>query len=162
MKFDTRPDLVGLLLVFLWWSAPAMAWEGTVTKVLDGDSFRVRKGDELVTLRLYGIDCPEYGQAQWREAKEAARDMVQGKKVNVKPIEMDRYGRVVALVDYRGQQVNSELVRHGMAWVYPHYCKAQPLCRALEELEQGARSQQLGIWKEYRPVPPWVWKHSNR
>lgn len=162
MKLDKQRALLGCLLALLVWSAPATAWEGTVSRVLDGDSLRVRQGGELVTVRLYGIDCPEYGQAQWREAKEADRDMIQGKKVGVTQLDIDRYGRVVALVDYRGRQVNAELVRRGMAWVYPHYCKAQPLCRTLEELEQQARDQRLGIWNERSPVPPWVWKHGKQ
>lgn len=162
MKLDRLRTLLGWLLVLLLWSAPATAWEGAVTWVVDGDSLQVRHGDELVTVRLYGIDCPEYGQAQWREAKEAARAMIQNKKVGVTPVDMDRYGRVVALVDYRGRLVNSELVRRGMAWVYTHYCKAQPLCHTLEALEQQARDQRLGIWKERSPMPPWVWKHGKQ
>lgn len=162
MKLGNKRALLGCLLALLLWNAPATAWEGTVTKVLDGDSLRVRQGDELVTVRLYGIDCPEYGQPQWREAKDAASNIMQGKRVGVTPIDMDRYGRVVALVDCRGGQVNSELVRRGMAWVYPHYCTAQPFCRTLEELEQQARDQRLGIWKDRRPVPPWVWKHGKQ
>jgi micrococcal nuclease len=151
-----------VLLFLLLWTSSAIAWEGTVTQVLDGDSLRVNQGCQIVTIRLYGIDTPEYGQAFWQEAKETTRDLVQGKHVTVEPLDTDRYGRVVALVGVRGRSVNGELVRLGMAWVYPHYCKAQPLCRSLEELERAARAQKLGIWKDSRPVPPWVWKHSKQ
>ena len=139
-----------------------MAWEGTVTRVLDGDSLRINQGGQIVTVRLYGIDSPEYGQPLWRVAKDAASHLVQGKNVTVEPFDTDRYGRIVALVGVRGRSVNGELIRLGMAWVYPHYCKAQPLCRNLEELEQAARVRKLGIWKDRNPVPPWVWKHSKR
>ncbi|WP_319588704.1 thermonuclease family protein [uncultured Desulfobulbus sp.] len=151
-----------ILLFFLLWASPAIAWEGTVTRVLDGDSLRVNQGGQIVTIRLYGIDSPEYGQAFWRTAKDATSHLVQGKIVTVEPFDTDRYGRIVALVGVRGRSVNGELVRLGMAWVYPHYCKAQPLCRNLEELEQVARVQELGIWKDRNPVPPWVWKHSKQ
>jgi len=148
-------------MVFVFWGVPATAWEGTVTRVLDGDSIRVRQGEQLVTIRLYGVDSPEYGQACWQEAKDGTSDLVQGKMVTVEPVEMDQYGRIVALVGVRGLSVNGELVRRGLAWVYPHYCKAQPLCRGLEELEQAARTGKRGIWRERRPVPPWVWKHGK-
>jgi micrococcal nuclease len=147
------------IVLSLFAAIPVMAWEGTVTRVLDGDSIRIRLGNELVTIRLYGIDSPEYGQAFWREAKEATTTLLLGKKVMVEPLETDRFGRVVALVQVRGILANSELVRRGLAWVFPHYCKAQPFCRELENLEQGARSQKLGLWREQQPMPPWVWKH---
>jgi len=151
-----------ILLVFFLGSSPAIAWEGTVTRVLDGDSLRVNQGGQIVTVRLYGIDSPEYGQPFWRAAKDATSYLVQGKNVTIEPFDTDRYGRIVALVGVRGRSVNGELVRLGMAWVYPHYCKAQPLCLNLEELEQAARAQELGIWKDRNPVPPWVWKHSKQ
>jgi len=146
--------------LFLW-AASAFAWEGTVARVLDGDSFRVRQGGQLVTIRLYGIDCPEYGQAAWREAKEGVSDLIEGKKVTVEPMDTDQYGRVVALVGIRGRSVNGELVRRGLAWVYPRYCKAQPLCRGLDELEEAARTERLGIWRDRQSVPPWVWKRGK-
>jgi endonuclease YncB( thermonuclease family) len=151
-----------ILLVFLLWTSPAIAWEGTVTRVLDGDSLRVNQSGQIVTVRLYGIDSPEFGQAFWRAAKDATSHLVQGKKVTVEPFDTDRYGRIVAQVGVRGRSVNGELIRLGMAWVYPRYCKAQPFCRNLEKLEQAARVQKLGIWKDRNPMPPWVWKHSKR
>jgi micrococcal nuclease len=149
-------------LLIVLWAAPATAWEGTVTRVLDGDSIRAKRGEQIVTIRLYGIDCPEYGQAFWREAKDVTSGLVQGKNITVEPLDTDRYGRVVALVGSRGRSVNEELVRRGMAWVHPYYCKAQPLCRSLEELEQAARARKFGLWQDSRPVPPWVWKHSEK
>ncbi|WP_310598964.1 thermonuclease family protein [Desulfobulbus sp.] len=141
--------------------ARAEVWEGVVTRVLDGDSFRIKRENQLVTIRLYGIDSPEYGQACWREAKEGATTLLLGKKVRVESMATDRYGRTVALVDFRGQLVNAELVGRGLAWVYRHYCTAQPLCKRLDALEEVARDGRLGIWREGRPVPPWVWKRDK-
>ena len=150
------------ILLLVLWAAPAIGWEGTVVRVLDGDSLRVRQGGRIVTIRLYGIDCPEYGQKFWREAKATASDLVRGKNVTVEPLDTDRYGRIVAVVGSRDRSVNKELVRRGMAWVYPRYCKAQPLCRGFEEMEKAARARKLGLWRDGRPVPPWVWKHGKR
>jgi micrococcal nuclease len=158
-----RKTNILFFFLLLLWTSPAIAWEGTVIRVLDGDSIRIRQGEEIVTVRLYGIDSPEYRQAFWRKAKDATNDLlVQGERVTVEPLDIDRYGRIVALVGSRGRSVNEELVRRGMTWVYPHYCKAQPLCRNLGELEQTARKQKLGLWRDRSPVPPWVWKHGRQ
>lgn len=149
----------GLMVCVAPGKTAAEVWEGVVTRVLDGDSFRIRRGQQLVTIRLYGIDSPEYGQACWREAKDGAAALLLRKQVNVEPVTTDRYGRIVALVGFRGQLINAEMVGRGLAWVYRHYCTAQPVCRRLESLEEIARSERRGIWREQRPVPPWVWKH---
>lgn len=140
----------------------AMAWEGTATRVLDGDTILVRIEGGTVTIRLYGIDCPEYGQPYWQEAKGAIQNMVLGKKVRIESMDTDQYGRTVGLVGVRGGLVNAELVRQGMAWVYTHYCTQQPLCRSLHEIEDAARMNGVGLWRDRKPTPPWVWKHSRR
>jgi endonuclease YncB( thermonuclease family) len=140
----------------------AFAWEGTATRILDGDTILVRSDGGTVTIRLYGIDCPEYGQPYWQEAKEAVQDMVLGKRVRIESMDTDQYGRTVALVGVRGGLVNAELVRQGMAWVYTHYCKQPTLCHSLHEIEDAARMNRVGLWRERKPTPPWVWKHSRR
>jgi endonuclease YncB( thermonuclease family) len=140
----------------------AMAWEGAATRVLDGDTILVRNEGGTVTIRLYGIDCPEYGQPYWQEAKGAIQNMVLGKKVRIESMDTDQYGRTVGLVGVRGGLVNAELVRQGMAWVYTHYCTQQPLCRSLNEIEDAARMNGVGLWRDRKPTPPWVWKHSRR
>jgi endonuclease YncB( thermonuclease family) len=156
-----RPFLcigITLLIVFTW-SVPASAWDGRVTKVLDGDSFRVRHGRTITNIRLYGIDTPEYGQTGWQRAKQKTSALVKGARVSIQPMDVDRYGRTVALVSIGGQLLNAELVRGGWAWVYPRYCHAQPLCRQMKILEKDARTYRRGIWQQKHPVPPWVWKH---
>lgn len=151
-----------LVVLLVFWTGTAVAWEGTVHRVQDGDSFQVKRGQATVTVRLYGIDCPEYGQPFGEEAKRAASGMMQGKKVVIEPMDTDQYGRIVAVVLVRGMVVNTELVRRGLAWVYPKFCTSQPFCHRLEEMEQAARAAGVGLWRDRRPVPPWVWKRGRR
>jgi endonuclease YncB( thermonuclease family) len=151
---------IGIFLVAQ--AVSAQTWEGRVTRVLDGDSFRVMQGGTTATIRLYGIDCPEYDQRSGQEAKALTKALVQGKIVSIEPMDTDRYGRIVALVQSRGRLVNGELVRNGLAWVYPRYCLAQPICRDLGHLERDARNQGLELWQEEKPVPPWLWKRRTR
>ena len=149
------------LVIILGWSAPAAARDGVVTRVLDGDSFRVRVGRTTETIRLYGIDCPEYRQSGWQQAKKRTNALVRGHRVGIQPMDVDRYGRTVALVSVDGHLLNAELVRTGWAWVYHRYCHAQPLCRQMETLEREARHNRRGIWQEQHPIPPWVWKRAT-
>ncbi|WP_448875045.1 thermonuclease family protein [Desulfobulbus propionicus] len=150
-----------LMLIMLAWSAWAETGEGVVTHVLDGDSFRVRIGRATTTIRLYGVDCPEYRQAGWRQAKKMTLALVKGRRVAIQAMDVDRYGRTVALVKVDGQLLNAELVRHGWAWVYHRYCHAQPLCRQMNALEKEARLHRRGLWQEKNPVSPWAWKHQT-
>lgn len=126
--------------------------------VLDGDSLRVKKGSRVSEVRLYGIDSPEYGQSCWQEARALTRGLVLGKNVQVTSMDRDHYGRVVALVWHQGQLVNGELVRNGLAWVYPRYCQTQPLCSDMKTLEAAARKQGRGLWREKSPTAPWLWR----
>jgi len=153
---------VGVCIVLQLSGLDVFAWEGTVTRVLDGDSLRVKTRSRVETIRLFGIDCPEHGQAGWAEAKRRATVLMTGKEVSIVPVDVDRYGRTVAVVKRPGLVVNAELVRTGMAWVHPFYCKSEPFCQELEQLERSARQLRLGVWRDERPVPPWKWKQRHR
>jgi endonuclease YncB( thermonuclease family) len=153
------------LLFCLRWLFPvaaANAWQGEAVKVLDGDTVQVKKGRDLVSVRLYGVDCPESRQSFGQQAAEFTRKQVLGKKVQVERVDTDRYGRTVGLVSVGGKMLNRELVRSGYAWLYESYCRKQPLCIELRELEERARKRKAGLWQEKRPMPPWEWRKRNK
>jgi micrococcal nuclease len=52
-----------VFLLFLFSVAPAFSFTGQVVGVLDGDSMEVLHNGKAQRVRLYGIDCPEKGQA---------------------------------------------------------------------------------------------------
>ncbi len=151
-----------LMLFFICLAATAYGWEGRVVKVIDGDSLRVKKGKKTVELRLYGIDCPEWGQDYGNRSKRFAKTLLNNKTVTVEAMDIDRYDRVVALVTVSGKLVNREMVRAGLAWMYPKYCKKQPLCKELKTLENRARKSRKGLWQDKNPVSPWRWKWLKR
>lgn len=138
------------------------AWEGTVIRIIDGDSLIIQKDGETHEIRLYGIDTPEYKQPYSNKAKQLISRLASRQMVSVVEKDVDRYGRIVALVTSRGKLVNRELVREGVAWFYPRYCRSQPLCGELELLEQQARKARRGLWRDNNPVPPWDWKREQR
>ena len=71
----------------------------------------------------------------------------------------DFYGRTIATVILDdGVNLNEELVREGLAWVYPRYCDEEPLCSRWKKLQQDAREAEVGLWAEDDPVKPWEWR----
>jgi endonuclease YncB( thermonuclease family) len=143
-------------------SASAQTWQGEVIKVLDGDTLHVRKGREIIKVRLYGIDCPEKRQSFGPQATQFTQQFILRTKAKVETVDIDRYGRTVGLVSSGRKLLNRELVRAGYAWTYPAYCKKQPLCNELHELQEKARKRKAGLWQERKPLPPWEWRKRNR
>ncbi|PNV85829.1 MAG: nuclease [Desulfobacteraceae bacterium] len=107
-----------ITLVFLL-SLPVhtWAWSGEVVGITEGDTITVLNSKTLkdVKIRLYGIDCPEGGQAFSKRAKQFTSKMVFGKVVEVGAITVDHYGRTVSLVYVEGKGVCDELIRAGLA-----------------------------------------------
>ncbi|MGI6657777.1 MAG: thermonuclease family protein [Desulfobulbus sp.] len=151
--------VVAALLCLHFGVMPAWAWTGKVVKIQDGDSFKVRKGAKIYGVRLYGIDCPEFDQEYGMAAKQRLAAMIPpGTRVVIDVVDVDSYGRVVALVSSGSRLVNAELVRSGAAWVTPRYCRQKSVCRDFRRLEQEARKQRRGLWRSEHPEPPWRWR----
>ncbi len=153
-----------LLSLFFCLFTPALVlgWHGYVVKVLDGDSLIVRKGNRDYEVRLYGIDAPEYGQKYGEEAKRFTKAQTYKKTVTVEPKDVDRYGRIVAVVKSRGTLVNRKLVQDGLAWVYSRYCLDKTLCSAWGKEQKRAKAGARGLWKDKNPLPPWQWREKVR
>lgn len=145
----------------LFLRSPHRGWKGKVVKVLDGDTLHVKKGKKVIKIRLYGVDCPEKRQKFGTEATEFATQLLLGKKVRVETMHTDQYGRTVGVVSVGRKMLNRELVRVGYAWVYPAYCKKQPLCAELSSLEKQAKKKKIGLWRGRKPLPPWEWRHKK-
>ncbi len=154
--------LLGLVFLLSVENLYALTWYGHVIKIIDGDSLLVKREGAIYEIRLYGIDAPEYGQSFSDRAKGFARQQVYRKVVSVKQMDEDKYGRIVALVRGQGKLLNREMVRAGMAWVYPKYCKDKPLCDELKNLEKKARKSKRGLWRVNDPISPWQWKYQKR
>ncbi|MDR2801085.1 MAG: thermonuclease family protein [Desulfovibrio sp.] len=132
---------------------------GVVISVSDGDSFVfLTSGGKRLTVRLYGVDSPEYGQPEGRKAKKFTSDLILFEHVDLNILDTDAYGRSVALVSAEdGRVLNEELVRAGLAWVYRAYCRI-PACARWLVLEQEARRAKIGLWKDEKPVYPANWR----
>jgi micrococcal nuclease len=152
--------LIVLTILLSVFASPALAVEpffGSVKKIIDGDSLLIVSGKKIIEVRLYGVDCPEYNQPFSNEAKALVRKRVYGRKVLVQPAYYDSYKRLVAIVKFGDQTLNSELVRAGLAWVYPNYCRKE-ICKSWAKMENSAKNQKRGMWSTTQPIPPWKWK----
>jgi len=153
-----KPILFVLLVLWACSIEAGERWAGEVVGISDGETIKVMRGGHQVKIRLYGIDCPEKGQAFRRRAKKFTSDLVFRKVVQIDAVDTDRYGRTIAWVYVRGRNVNVELVRAGLAWHYKRYSTDRILVYA--ELE--ARGKRLGLWQERKPVASWEFRRLKR
>lgn len=155
--------LVLLLLLSVTLSAFSTTITGKVISIVGGDGITIldsNKHEHII--RLYGIDCPESGQAFGKSATKYTASLIAQKKVTVKPYDTDRYDHIVGGVMVEGVNVNESLIRAGYAWQYRKYCKAS-FCRDWLQLEREARVSMRGLWNFVDdPVPPWEWRNVHK
>ncbi len=151
-----------LSLLLLTFPCLAWAWSGMVVGVTDGDTIKVMgTHNKQVKIRLYGIDCPEKGQAFGKKAKQFTSKLVYGKVVEVEVMDTDRYGRTVALVAVNKQILNEELLKAGYAWVYYQYCH-EMICHAWADYQFAAKLDKRGLWVDPDPIPPWEFRRQKK
>ena len=114
----------------------------TLTKIVDGDTIRVKIYQEDFPVRLVGIDCFEASKNQ-RSYKQAyenkisvdevvengknSKDFLENlynnsdKKVYLDFLGIDKYGRALGIVWFENQNVNKLLLQNGGCIVYEYY-----------------------------------------
>lgn len=160
-----RIGLLGLLLACVLSVSHALELSGRIVGVIDGDTVDfITDGNELIRVRLAGIDAPERGQPFGSSAKKALSQLVFSKRVLLKGDKRDRYGRVIAKIIINGQDANLQLLRLGYAWHYKRYESEQtPNDRRLYASAQiEAINARNGLWKDSSPVAPWDYRASRR
>jgi endonuclease YncB( thermonuclease family) len=114
--------------------------EGIVIKVYDGDTITVvsklpYNSSPLYkfSVRINGIDCPEIRGSDSNEkecakiAKNRVSDLILNKKVELRNIGTEKYGRVLADVLINGQDIGTLLVNERLALRYDGGKKQKPL-----------------------------------
>jgi len=109
-------------------------------------------------VRLQGIDAPELGQPFGQASKRALSDLVFGKQVTLHTTGTDRYKRTLARVTVGDIEVEAQVIATGHAWHYKQYDHTA----ALDAAERNARAARRGLWADAEPVPPWVWRTTQR
>jgi len=127
--------------------------EGTVVRIVDGDTIHVRLGDLVERVRYIGVNTPELRhptrgeEPGGREAREVNRELVEGRRVRleVDVQSRDRHGRLLAYVWVGDVMINAEIVRLGFAQVMtvPPNVRHQAL---FVKLQRDARAARRGLW----------------
>lgn len=136
-----------------------------VLKVSDGDTINVQKVengklvDEVVKIRMYGIDAPEKTQDYGPESRAALAKIIGNNLVEIEVKNRDRYGRSVAVVYVNGKNVNQEMVRTGNAWWYYEYDKKDT---EMEQLQANAKKNKLGLFSKRGYVEPWIYRKEKK
>ena len=129
--------------------------------VIDGDTIEIQ--DQRI--RLYGIDTPESRQTcrdengqDYRCGQQATRALsnkIGGQTVSCDQRDIDRYGRIVAVCQAGGEDLNGWLVSEGLAVAYTRYSVRYV------PAEIAARFAGRGIWAGDF-MEPEAWRRQNR
>lgn len=132
---------------------------GEVTKVIDGDSFKVKSAEgKEYEVQIEGTDAPELKQPYGKESTEALRKILGDAKVRVTWLKKDNFERPLAQVYVGDLHVNAEMIRTGNAWHFKRYNQSQKLA----ELEIEAKNNKRGLWSTDNPQTPWDYRKENR
>jgi endonuclease YncB( thermonuclease family) len=126
-------------------------------QVKDGDSLKLGARD----IRLFGIDAPESRQmcaradgTPWPCGQVAAArlaELARQGPVRCRPMDNDRYGRLVSICTAGGVDLGGRLVAEGLARAYTRFSDAYV------ELEAEARAAGLGLWQGAAEAP-WAYR----
>lgn len=149
-----------LLLIFLFLGIfiSSQTYHAKVVGVHDGDTVYVL--DSLNVnhkIRIAGIDAPESNQDFGTQAKKFVSDHIFKKIVTIKVNTHDLYGREVSWLYYENKNLSEELLKNGFAWHYAKYDQQ----KYLQDLEDEARKNKIGLWSLPNPVPPSEFRKQN-
>ena len=137
----------------------------TVISTGDGDTLKVQSQEgQAITVRIGCVDSPEYRQGYGPEASQRLKALLpSGKTVDLREIDIDRYGRTVAEIYSEGKSIGLQLVQEGYAVVYDRYIES---CSDTSSQylagEEEARSKRLNFWSQSDPIMPWDFRRGQR
>lgn len=137
---------------------------GRVIRILDGDTIEIIDStDTTYRIRLEGIDAPEKSQAFGTKARQQLATFAFNHDATIEWNEKDLYGRIVGKLLVDGKDIGLEMIRSGLAWHFKRYenNQAETDRIAYAEAEQQSRKEQLGLWSDPNPTPPWTFRHQR-
>jgi micrococcal nuclease len=129
-----------------------------VSRVVDGDTLKIKIGDKEDTIRLIGINTPEsvdprkvvecFGKEASLKMKELAEDKVVLIVKDPTQSERDKYGRLLAYVYLTdGTLINQKMIDYGYAFEYTYNIPYE-FQTEFKESEKNAREKGLGLWNK--------------
>jgi endonuclease YncB( thermonuclease family) len=124
-----------------------------------GDVLVVLRKQEKVTVRLYGVDCPEEGQPFFEEAKTGGHSFLGGEAAEISILSVDNKDLpVVLILNKEKQSLSHYLAAKGLGWWDE---KNAPKDALLRKLSAGAVLKGQGIFSQATPLAPWDYRKSK-
>jgi nuclease domain protein len=141
-------------------------YHGKIIKIHDGDTLHVIDEDGAKhKIRMAYIDAPEINQAYGTRSRDNLIAVADGKKVQVRVFEKDRYKREVAQVSVGATDLNLMQLRDGAAWHYDSYARKQQSKTAYTDYasaQKQAKQKRKGLWGGKSPQAPWDFRREER
>jgi endonuclease YncB( thermonuclease family) len=165
----TKKLISFFVFILLFMAQTSFAAKFLVVNVKDGDTIKVLKMDNKITVRLVGIDAPETskriskykgikGQPFSKEAKNYLISLVLDKFIDIKFYGQNQDGEKLGVISYGLMNVNLKMIEAGFAEVYqgkmPSGFNAAPYWKA----EKEARKNKRGMWSQgekYKSPKDW-------
>ena len=141
-------------MVFLNFQGYSQKYEGTIIRVIDGDTYVFLTKTGSFTVRMLGIDAPERDQPFSRESSEFLSKYLNNDAVT-KVNGTDKDDNAVGTLYVNGRDINLLSIRGGFSWHYKRYSSDKDYAAA----EEYAQENKLKIWSLPNPIPPWTWRH---
>jgi len=97
-------------------------YQGTITKIIDGDTLEI----DNITIRLALVDSPEYYENEGNKAKEFTSSICPIGSTAMIDVDKgqitDNYNRIIAVVYCNNRNLNAELIINGHATIDEEFC----------------------------------------
>ena len=141
-------------------NAPAReTYPGTVADVVTGNILIIDRNGSAMKVRLYGVDCPEPGQAHHQECRQYVVDRFLNESVNVTVLTIDsQQNPVVRVFNTNGESLSHLMVAEGMAWWDRRNAQKDALLR---RLNAEAITNSVGLYADPTSLAPWDYRESR-
>ena len=130
---------------------------GTVVRVVDGDTIEVYQDGKIEKIRLIGVNTPEtvdprkdvqcYGlEASVFLKKELLGQQVLLESDNSQQMK-DTYGRLLRYAYLKGKNINQKIIEEGYGFEYT-YKTPYKFQKEFKESEEKAKKEEKGLWNK--------------
>lgn len=132
-----------------------------VSYVYDGDTVKLQslQSGQEIKLRITDIDAPERNQAYGKQSRRALIKLCKGSNIEVHAelAGIDQYNRHLGKLYCNHTDVSQYLMERGLAWYNSKYSSDTKL----QSSAATARVKKVGLWKNRKPMPPWIWRQKH-
>lgn len=98
----------------------SQTYNGTIIRVIDGDTFVFQTEDGSLTVRMFGTDASERDQPYSKESADFLKQYL-NKDAAFKSNGIDRYRRSLGTLYVDGQDISQLSIKNGCAWHFKRY-----------------------------------------